>query len=68
MTVDYDSDATADITVVTTTDAQGFYHFGQLLLDENYGNTNLPTYTISAATPASMETTTLNAGGNVQVV
>ena len=67
MTVDYDSDATADITVVTTTDAQGFYHFGQLLLDENYGNTNLPTYTISAATPVSMETTTLNAGGNVQL-
>ncbi len=64
MMVDYNGDSTPDITVVTTTDAQGFYSFGQLLLDENYGNANLPTYTISAATPTGMETTTLNAGSD----
>jgi len=64
LTVDYDGDDVADITVVTTTDAQGFYSFGQLLLDENYGGATNPVYTISAVAPASMETTTLNAGSN----
>ncbi len=67
MMVDYNGDSTPDITVVTTTDAQGFYSFGQLLLDENYGNANTPVYTISATAPADMETTTLNAGSDEQL-
>lgn len=62
--VNYDGDNVADITAVTTTDAQGFYSFGQLLLDENYGGTSNPVYTISAAAPTGMETTTLNAGSD----
>ena len=62
--VDYDGDNVADITVVTITDNQGFYSFGQLLLDENYEGANDPVYTISAATPASMVTTTLNTGSD----
>ena len=64
MMVDYDGDDTDDITIVTTTDAQGFYSFGQLLLDENYSGTTNPDYTVSAATPSGMEVTTLNAGSN----
>ena len=67
MMVDYDGDSAADVTVVTTTDAQGFYSFGQLLLDENYGSANSPAYTISAVAPAGMETTTLNAGSDDQL-
>ncbi len=64
MTVDYDGDDTDDITVVTTTDAQGFYSFGQLLLDENYSGATTPDYTISATAPSGMEVTTLGAGSN----
>lgn len=64
MMVDYDGDGTDDITVVTTTDAQGFYSFGQLLLDETYDGGTHPDYTITAATPLGMEITTLNAGSN----
>ncbi len=64
MMVDYDGDDLDDITVITTTDAQGFYSFGQLLLDENYSGATAPDYTISAATPSGMEVTTLNAGSN----
>jgi len=61
LTVDYDGDSSADVTVVTNTDSQGFYSFGQLLLDEGLNN---PVYVISAETPVDMETTTLNAGSN----
>ncbi len=64
MKIDYDGDNTDDITIVTTTDTQGFYSFGQLLLDENYDGATTPDYTISATTPSGMEVTTLNAGSN----
>ena len=64
MMVDYDGDSASDITVATTTDAQGFYRFGQLLLDETYGAATAPDYTIIATAPAGMETTTLNAGSD----
>ena len=59
-------------TLVTTTDANGNYSFGNLLLDENYrasttgdpATTGLPKLTITVATPAGGTVTAIGAGGN----
>ena len=63
--IDYNNDGTADVTVVTVTDANGFYAFDNLLLDEdNQANSGNLTYTVSAATPGSYEPTTIDINGN----
>ncbi len=49
--ITYPSPANDVVTLVTTTDANGFYCFGNLLFDENYaasGGFGQPTYTIVA--------------------
>ncbi|HSN76964.1 MAG TPA: SdrD B-like domain-containing protein [Anaerolineae bacterium] len=60
------------VTVVTTTDANGYYSFGNLLLDESFNasgsgdptSTGLPRYTISAATPPGYAPTLIGVGGD----
>ena len=60
-----------DSTVVTTTDANGYYSFGNLLLDEDYNasttgdpaTTGLPKFTITVATPAGGTVTLIGQGG-----
>ena len=53
-------------TVKTTTDANGFYSFGNLLLDENMDGAGAgePTFTLAVATPATYAPTLANQGGN----
>ena len=53
-------------TVKTTTDAKGYYSFGNLLLDENMDGVGAgePTFTIAVATPASYAPTLANQGSN----
>ena len=51
-------------TVKTTTDAKGFYSFGNLLLDENLDGvgTDEPAFSIAVATPATYALTLANQG------
>lgn len=72
MTVSYANGDT--VTMVTTTDADGFYSFGNLLLDEDHAsstagtpNANQPVYTISVATPTDYEPTLIDQGANDMV-
>ncbi len=53
LTITYPPPANNVVTIVTTTDADGFYCFGNLLFDENFpasGGFGQPTYTITAET------------------
>jgi hypothetical protein len=59
------------VTMVTTADANGFYSFGNLLLDEDHASSttgtpalNQPVYTLSTATPSGYLPTDVNASGS----
>src|SRR6185369_4910726 len=56
-------------TVVTVTDAQGAYSFGNLLLDESFDGVGAgePTYEVTVATPADFVASPVGAGGNPQL-
>jgi hypothetical protein len=57
-------------TLYTVTDANGFYSFGNLLLDEDYresSGTNQPAFVISVTTPTGFTTSPINQGGNPEV-
>jgi len=65
--IDYNNDGTPDVTVATLTDANGYYDFGNLLLDEDYngnGSGTEPTYTLSAAAPSGYMNTVIDANSN----
>ncbi len=55
------------VTLMTTTDADGFYSFDNLLLDEDYnmgGGGMMPTFELSVATPTGYMATVIDANGN----
>ena len=65
LTIAYPSGS--NVQAVTTTDANGFYSFATLLLDEDYngdGSGPEPTYTISAQTPTGHEPTVIDVNSN----
>ncbi len=64
--IDYDGDGSPEITLVETTDTNGFYSFDNLLLDEDYASNGTVVYTVSATAPTGfMSTITdVNTNGN----
>lgn len=52
--IDYNNDATPDVTLATISDVNGSYSFGRLLIDEdNNGTGNSPDYTLKVSLPNS---------------
>ena len=69
LTIDYNNDGTTDISLAQVTDADGYYGFEKVLLDEDYqgdGTGTEPVYKISVAAPNAAFTATPNVdtGGN----
>jgi hypothetical protein len=69
LTVDYPNGDS--VTVATVTDANGYYSFGNLLLDESFavadGAAGTPTYTLTFAMPPGTTASPIGAGGDPEL-
>ncbi len=63
--IDFGGDNTVEVMLTSTSDANGFYSFGNLLLDEDLNDaSSSTTYTISATSPNGFSATTTDVSSN----